>query len=374
MLDLAQGQYTADQIADMLRGKTGSRKIGFRYDLLSRYGVKIGEIQTPTYSSNLINFNSKAKIKRTGRFNITESEALDIDYLNDYINPVMLLHLPDGSVAEWSLGVFMMSSPLRTHRNASVVRDIEAYDKTLIAYDDKLTSRYILARGSVYTDVINTLLDGLGIWQKRITPSAATTQMVKEWEIGTPKLDIINQLLSEINYNSLWADAAGFFRSDPYIFPDDRSVDFIYRTDRKSIILDESKVELDLFSVPNKWVVVASNPDRAVLKSSYTNEMPASKTSTVSRGRTIVEYVQVDDIYDQTSLDNYAKRLAYERSLAYTTVELRTALMPHHTNQDCIYIEHDALGISDKYIEVEWDMELKPGGAMTHVLERVIIL
>ena len=57
-----------------------------------------------------------------------------------------------------------------------------------------------------------------------------------------------------------------------------------------SIIFPGSIKEEDLFAVPNKWVVVVSNPERESLRSVYVNDIPASKTSTISRGRAIVDF------------------------------------------------------------------------------------
>jgi hypothetical protein len=97
-----------------------------------------------------------------------------------------------------------------------------------------------------------------------------------------------------------------------------------------------------------------------------------SQTSTVARGRTIVDFREIDDVYDQTTLDDKAKRMAYEASQIYGKFIFETALMPHHSYSDVLYIEHSEHGVAAKYTETSWTMILSAGGRMRHETRRVI--
>jgi len=198
------------------------------------------------------------------------------------------------------------------------------------------------------------------------------TAVAKEFEIGSSKLTAINQLLSEINYTSLWVDEYGFFTAQPYIIPADREAEYTYKNDQMSIIHPGSVLEEDLFSVPNKWVLVASNPERAPLRSIYVNNSPTSKTSTINRGRTIVDYREVDDVYDQETLDARVKRIAYEASQIYGKFIFETAIMPHHSYLDILHIEHSGHGVEAKFTETSWTLQLSHAGRMRHETRRVI--
>ena len=180
-------------------------------------------------------------------------------------------------------------------------------------------------------------------------------------------------MLKEINYTSIWVDEVGYFTSKPYVLPTLRTVEYEYRNDDMSIILpDTSTEEMDLFSVPNKWVVVATNPETDPLVSRYTNDNAGSPTSTVNRKRNIVDYREVDDILDQKTLDEYVRRIAYEASQVYGKFIFETVIMPHHSYMDSLYCEHTDLGIKNKYIETSWQIDLKAGGKMQHSARRVI--
>lgn len=371
MLDLAVNGYTAEQVIDALHGRSGSRgKVTFRYELLSKEDVKLGELQA---QPGRVALNSLAEIKRTAVFQITEGEGQDIDWLSDRIRPVFCLTMPDGGMIEWPLGVFILSSPIRKDENKQVKRSIEAYDSSLILKEDKFTDRYTIAAGTKYTEAIIDILNAAGIWKINIIDHPGTLATDREFEIGTTKLTAINELLAAINYTSLWVDENGYFIAQPYVLPSSRDPEYEYRTDDLSVIHPGSTEELDLFAVPNKWVRYVSNPDRAViLRSEYTNDLSTSPTSTINRGRTIVDIDHVEDIYDQATLDEYVKRIAYNANQIYGKFEFATALMPHHSYYNCLFVEYDPLGISHKYMESSWTMDLHANGVMTHSCRRVI--
>ena len=83
MLALTKGGYTKDQVISRLHYKKGGRKVSYRYDLLNKYDVKIGELKAQLGGS--ITLNSLAQIKRTGNFAFAENELSDVDWLNDRI-------------------------------------------------------------------------------------------------------------------------------------------------------------------------------------------------------------------------------------------------------------------------------------------------
>jgi hypothetical protein len=371
MLALTKGGYTKDQVISRLHYKKGGRKVSYRYDLLNKYDVKIGELKAQLGGS--ITLNSLAQIKRTGNFAFAENELSDVDWLNDRIRPIYILEMPDGGKLEWALGTFLLSSPSRKYQNY-VARDVEAYDANVVLTEDKFDNRYWIQAGTGYIAAITDILNSAGIWKINIMPHAGILTVDKEFEIGTSKLTAINQLLSEINYTSLWIDETGYAIAKPYILPTDREAEYEYGTDEISIMRPDVTNEIDLFNIPNVWVVTASNPEKDPLVSRYTNDSSTSKTSTVSRNRRIVDFREIDDIYDQATLDAYVQRIAYESSQVYDRFVFNTAAMPHHTYSDILQIEHSELGVSDKYVETSWTLNLSLGGLQSHECRRVITI
>lgn len=343
-----------------------SREVSFRYDLLNYNETKIGEL---TSLGGNLGLNSLAQIKRKGNFQFKENELKDVDWLNDKVQPVFILN----KIYEFPLGVFMISSPTRSLKKKSIYRNVECFDTSLVLGEDKFDTRYRIVKGTNYVTAIKQIIGSAGIWKINIPHIEANLKTDREFEIGTSKLETINYLLQEINYTSIWVDELGNFTANPYILPNDRIVEYSYKNDDMSIILPDTSIEeIDLFSVPNKWIVVATNPETPPLVSRYTNDNGGSPTSTTSRRRTIVDFREVDDIASQSILDDYVRRIAYEASNVYGKFIFDTAIMPHHSYMDALFCEHSDLGVKNKYIETSWEMDLRAGGKMRHNTRRVI--
>ncbi|WP_315122345.1 hypothetical protein [uncultured Clostridium sp.] len=347
------------------------REVKFRYDLLNRHEIKIGQLDYAT--EGRITFNSQAEIKRTCSLDFRENESKEIDFLNDRIKPYFMLKMPNGDWLEYPLGIFLISTPKKIKKGNYFYRDAEGYDSTMTLKEDKFTTRYIIYKGQNYVKAIIDIINTAGIWKINIPSSELTTEMDKEFEIGTSKLEAINSLLKEVNYTSIWVDNNGALTSATYQVPTIRKAEYVYRNDDLSVILsDNSSEELDLFNVPNVWVITASNPEKEPLVSRYTNDAKDSITSTVNRSRNIVHFESVNDIADQNTLDDYVRRVAYNTSDIYSEFNFQTALMPHHSFMDCLFIHHDKFGITSKYVETNWEMDLKLGGTMSHTCRKVI--
>lgn len=344
------------------------REISFRYDLLDYNETRIGELASVGGS---IGLNSLAQIKRKGSFRFKENELDDVDWLNDRVQPVFILN----KEYEFPLGVFMISSPKRALEKKQIYREVEAYDTSLILLEDKFDNRHRVIKGTNYITAIEQIISSTGIWKINIPYINSSLKTDREFEIGTSKLEAVNQLLQEINYTSIWVDELGNFISNSYVLPNDRIVEYTYKNDNSSIIVPDTSIEeIDLFSIPNKWVIVATNPETEPLVGRYINENGGSPTSTTNRRRNIVDFREVDDIASQDILDEYVRRIAYETTNIFEKLVFETAIMPHHSYMDALYCDHTDLGIASKYIETSWNMSLEAGAKMRHSARRVIQL
>jgi len=147
-----------------------------------------------------------------------------------------------------------------------------------------------------------------------------------------------------------------------------------YAYGQEGLIIPNVDQELDLFSIPNKWVLTVSEPDQPMLVASYTNTNPASPTSTVRRNRTIVDFREEEQATSQTVLNNKAKRLGLEASSIYEHLTFETGLMPIHGTNDVYTIEYDPLAINAKYAETAWTIELEAGVPMRHEARRLVVV
>lgn len=413
MKDFSTGEFTHDEIYDALHGKSGTRQIKFRYDLI-RDGVSIGHL--PVISASVL-YNKENSVRRTARFTMREDER--VNWLTDRIKPYMLIRMPDGirqeskpvetwgdlaaytwegaSVFLWGdfssgaaqgssryerwaqfpLGVYIPSTPKR-HFSVSAEYEVEAYDLSVILQEDCVTDRAYFPEGTRYLDAVQGLLVSAGIVQVMVTESAAVLAVDHEYEAGTSKLDIINQLLMEVNYNTFMVNADGIGILSPYEEPTGAKITMEYLQDQLSVICPEADTELDLYSVPNVFVGIVSNPDYSknntnfeYFRCEYVNDNPASALSTIQRGRRIVSVIQPNDIATQEDLEKYVRRQAFLASQVYETVQFSTALMPVHGENETLSVRHP--DINGVYEETGWEMTLEAGGEMSHTARRLMI-
>ncbi|MBK8246309.1 MAG: hypothetical protein IPK85_02700 [Gemmatimonadetes bacterium] len=254
-----------------------------------------------------------------------------------------------------------------------VTRDVEAYDQTIVLQDDTLADRYFVNNNYPYTDAINEILaETPGIPQSSISPSTATTPAALEWEPGTSKYQVISDMLSAINYGSLWFDGEGVARATPYVSPRLRAAEFEYRTDDVSVILPDAAQSLDLYSLPNRWVLIVSNSDQPALRAEIRNTDPASPTSIPNRGRIITRVITDSNAPSQAMLNAIAERYRDESGQVYETIDFKTGLMPFHENGDMYDFEYAGFVGFGRFMETKWSFDLQQGAEMSHEARRAI--
>jgi hypothetical protein len=319
--------------------------------------------------------NWLADIKRT--CTLTMAERGGIDWLKDRIRPSVRLHLPPWGPEDWveyPQGVFLLASPERTTDESRVVtREVTGYDQLLVYADELLEDRYAVTAGSNVVNAVRALLlDVLIPPAIRSTPHAGVLVATKEWEPGTSKLGVINELLGLINYDSLAFDEDGVAVVQPYRSPMERSPGYTYADDTNGLVFPQISQGLDTYGVANSWVLVVSQPDQPLIIGSYTNMDPASPTSTVRRGRVITDYRTEMEAVDQATLDAKALRLAFEASQVYEQIPFQTGLVPIHSGNDVLRLRLDALAINATYAEQSWKLTMKAGAPMDHTVRRVV--
>jgi hypothetical protein len=367
MQSLARNGLSAETMKRALHGP--HRRFSFRYELLDKNLNKIGDLNTVIDGE--VRQDSLSTIKRTANFSLIDKG--DIDFLNDRIKPYVRLWVQNQWV-DFPQGVYLLSSPKKKDVIRNVERSIDAFDGLLILQEDKFETRYRIAAGGSYYQEIISILNSAGIELYNIEFTDKVFPIEKDFEAGKEKLFIVNELLREINYTPLHVNADGVFTSYTYRSPAVRSPDYFYRDDNQSVIFAGVEEELDLSNIPNKWVVVRTNSEEEPLFSIYSNDNPLSVTSTVNRGRTIVDHREINEIADQVSLDAYTQRIAFEASQVYGKIEFETGIMPMHDYADVIELEYSTLGIKGKYSETSWSLPLNINGKMKHSLRRVVTI
>lgn len=224
--------------------------------------------------------------------------------------------------------------------------------------------------------MIEGLLTECGIALRLVTASAATLQTDREdWEVGTDYLTIVNQLLGEINYAPIWFDVDGMARVEPYQAADARRIKHIYgdmgTPEVLNPALSDSKTETDLFSKPNVFICVCSNPEIGTpMTATAVNENASSDTSVFRRGMRIAQKYVVNNIASQDELQAYANKLMQESMFATQTVTFETFAEGGHGIGDIISINNRDIG--GVYEETAWSLTLAAGEKMKHTAKRAV--
>lgn len=335
----------------------GQRNVKYRFDVI-RNGVKYDELLATNTPSIEMVYNGEIKTSLSGSFKINDQ----VNYLTDYIRPMMWIN------GVWyPLGEYITATAPDKYDTIGTV-DIKAYDRALFLQQATTIKRIMFHKGNRYLDVIQAILIENGV--SKIADPDANADVLQtdreDWEIGTPYITIINQLLSEINFNSLWFDFDGYARLTKYIPPNQAEINHVYENDRRSVLYPEWSKTTDLYEAYNVFVKVVSSPDYPEpMVARAVNNDPNSPISTVQRGRQIVDPdTEIDNIASQTALQEYVNNLMERSKLSTEEVSFQTANLPTHKIRDVISLKYS--NFSGLVSETRWVMNLRYDGSMTH--------
>ena len=201
-----------------------------------------------------IDMDATAAITRSMALVAEYDEA--VDWLGDAFRPVLILN-----GVEYPMGVFYAASVRESYTDTGTrLCRAELYDRAYLLSRARTETRLHLSAGTAYTAAVDSLLMGAGVYLRQMTPSAAVLATDREdWEIGTSYLEIINQLLSEINYAPIWFDGSGYAIIGPETDPDAAAVQHILGGD-PGTVPELLPVTINLAEVPEKtdrWYINA---------------------------------------------------------------------------------------------------------------------
>lgn len=275
------------------------------------------------------------------------------------------------NAVDYALGVFLLCSPSRNIDEIGFVsREVDCYSTLQILLDECITERYTIAAG---TNVVNEVIRLIGPYAYSITASIKVLLTAKTYEIGTSKLVIINELLAIINYTSLYTDVNGTYKATPYVLPQDRTDYVVIEDNLVGLIKTEMTEELDLFNVPNVFVRYTNDINvNPPLSYTWTNSNTNSITSTVNRGRSIVNAEAVE----ATSYDDLVaitKKYADEANSVYSHLNFEMAIKSTlDFYLPCLWIK--ANDINDKYIAYNIEFTCGVGEQMKIKARKVVDL
>lgn len=346
----------------------GNREVRYEYEIVDRTDHTIGFLSK---GSGAISYDSSREIMRTANFDFLKTEILDINMVDERIKPYFCLKMPSGWL-RYPLGIFVIEKA-EAYNDGSRTVNVNGYDFGILLQSDRIDERLYIPAGALYTNQIEKHVRKL-LKNVEVQGANATVKIDSEYEIGTSRITIVNDLLKAINYSPVHFDQNGTAICAKYVFPEAKKTELKYITDKDSIINDGIERGSDIFDIPNKFIRYTENSEGNYLKSVFENNNPDSILSIAQRGRTIADIESVGDIASQEELNLYTKRIAIEKSQAIETVTFKSVNVPLHDYRNCLFLECREMEISGKYIEYAWEMELEVGGSMLHKCKKVVSL
>ena len=354
------------------------RDLDFNY-IIVRGGADFGKICPAQDSAPTVRINDgDVKSSLSGTFlpvlfdfNNKPMEGAEIDWFSDKIRAEIVI---DGIA--YPIGVFLPATVIQSEDvegTGMTTMEVEAYDQCWQVKDYCADSSKYFAAETNYISVITQLLTEAGISLVSPTASSATlTEAREDWELGTSYLEIINQLLSEINYKPLWFNGSGVAILEPAFVPTAVNVNHVIdATDPEVLVRPGITRQVDAYSSPNVFVCICSNADKEEpMIATAENTNPQSPLSIQRRGRRIMKVEYVDNIASQEELQVYANKLVNDSLIAAETILVTTGLLPGYGVEDVISLQYGDL--FTVCVEKGWTMELQIGGKMSHVLEKVV--
>lgn len=294
MIDFGQEGYSSDKVEKLLKG---NRNVHYEFSIQDSHGKTLGWLSNVTAS---ISYDSSREIMRTASFRIKKNELMDINRLDDRVIPWMVLTIGKDSL-RWPLGKFVIN-PTESYNSGGIYYPCEGYDQAIILSTDLLDDVLWFNYGSNYinqvTDLIGTSLTDYEI---EAYPEGTTYNRTgMEFDIGTPKIQVANEILSAVNYYPIHFDERGKALSKHYEFPNLRQTDFAYSTGKQSVIKNGISRSMNVFEMANRFIRYTENTeDTTYFRSVYENTNPESPLSIQNRGRIITDIESVSNICKQ---------------------------------------------------------------------------
>ena len=340
----------------------GRHELSYCFEVL-RDGIRVQEVRAARTGD--IYCSADAEIKRSVSCSLYLPEGVDL--LRDELRVSLIL---DG--VKTPLGIFTVTTmPRSVSSDGVTVYRCEGYDRGYRVQSRRIERRSegYIAAGTKYTDAVQSFLLRSGIQTVLIPDSPLTLRKDREdWDVGESFLTIVNTLLGEINYTSLWFDRSGVARSEPYTAPTERVVRFTYQSGKDAVVRAHSAQD-DYFGAHNVFTVGVSNSDTDPIFVTEVNDSLDSRISTVYRGRIAAPVVMLDGAPSEDEVRRYAQNLVLKSRISTETASIQTAPEAGHEVGDAVSLSLPE--ISGKFEEIGWTLPLD-GSLMTHELRRAV--
>lgn len=333
---------------------TAGQVVGYRFELLTTDEVVLGSLEG--VSGGGVDWSAFTAVKGGGSLQVTDL-GQDVDWLNTRIRPFVLLRgLGVEEPIEHGLGIFLPSAPKESWTSLGRSWNVELLDKCSVLDQDIVTDvdgnpvPFVAPVGANVLEVVIDLIAGVGEAVPAIEPDNVYLTSSMVWEVGTPVLKIINELLAAGGYSSLGLDEMGQFRVQRYQSPAQRdpvySAEAPFVVGNRSVLSPSWERDRDIYSIPNRYVAIGQGSDEAEAPVAVaTNTAETSPFSYQSRGRWITRVVTGVEATSQAELESRALMGLAQASSVTSGISLSHRFLPELVVNSTIRFTHPDAGL-----------------------------
>lgn len=307
-----------------------------------------------------ISRNDDTSIKESAEITLID----DYDFGPDFVRVYIRAMLPSGEWISDVLGTFLPVTPSATVNGAYRQRTLKMYGRLQELVDDSFATGYTVPAGTNAVEAATKICTDAGFTviadDSSYTISTARQYGIKseqeDSETNDTKLGAVNDLLSKAGFRAAFTDTIGRIHLQKYSDPADIEPSWNFVEGKDAHFESAMTEERDYTDTANHVVVRYSDTStgETVIGEAWDKD-PMSELSTVSRGRTITNTYDYNELPDGKTTEaqtEYANKraatlLKTAQAVIYK-VNITAAYTPTTINQTAT-LEYPTAGISGKF-------------------------
>lgn len=363
----------------------GTRVSHWDFEIVDKAHRHLGWLVGVEPDSGSLEISASASVKGSGTITVRDVHDPDgfarWDWLSCRVKPWCTI---EGIASPFPLGVWLPAVPQETWTDKGRSWAVELLDRVSVfdqdPYSDPATGilRASFAKGSNIISIIRKIITDSGETAEALeNDPAAVLASDRTYDVGTTKLQVINDLLDTANYFSLYADYQGRFRCDKYTSPGSRPLRYEavgpFVAGDTSIYSPDFTIDRDIFSIPNKVsAITMGDGDSEGLTSVAANLDPASPYSFPSRGRWISSILSDVPGMNQAALDAYVQRALNTAMSVAMSIPLQHAFLPDLAINQAVTIKNPDASVDIRAVVSKLTVNLDPTQLCTTEFTEVI--
>lgn len=307
----------------------------YRFAVVSRASGMEIDPDLPVVHGGTITRNDDTRIKESAEVELMDS----YDFGPNLVRVFLDAEWDDGATVEVPLGTFIPVVPSRSVSNGRSKHSVKMYGRLQELLDDSFSSPVTVPSGTNAVAYAASVCRGVGLEVIADASDYVTTNVrmygvgadQNNSEVGTTKLDCVNDLLSLAGFRAAMTDEMGRVLLRRYRDPADMPIAWSFVEGPSAKFVGEFDEERDYTSAANHVVVrygsLKDGTGKVVVGEAWDTD-PASDLSTVRRGRTITSAYTYQDLPEGKT---DAEMTAYANARAKTLLATAQSIIRRET-------------------------------------------